>query len=148
MLEGVAGEPKHPADRRQEIEARLDAVRARLKELRQRGQDSARGRDASPGDRLEAAHRNATQAHVAAVQVLASSLQAFRRAADAHERVANVHEQTAAAGIGDVLEHNRQALLHRAAAAADRLRAEHARSLLSESEQAGPASEPGANDPS
>jgi hypothetical protein len=56
----------------------------------------------------------------------------FRKAAESHDRAANAHERAAAAGIGDVGQHKRQAALHRAAAAADRQRAERAASLLSE----------------
>jgi hypothetical protein len=72
----------------------------------------------------------------------------MRRRAEAHERAASSHERTAAAGIGVVPkhEHERQAALHRDAAAADREQAEDARSLLSEAERAGTAAvfdEPG-----
>jgi len=88
---------------------------------------------------LEAAWRHAAEAHAAAVKMLASSAEAFRRAADAHERVASVHERAAASGIGDVRMRERQAALHRAAAAADRQRAERALSLLPEPGRAGPA---------
>jgi hypothetical protein len=74
--------------------------------------------------------------------VLASSAVAFRRVADAHERVAILHERSAALGIGDVGQHERQAALHQAAAAADRQRADRALSLLSGPEWAGPAAVP------
>lgn len=72
----------------------------------------------------------------------------MRRRAEARERAASSHERTAAAGIGVVPkhEHERQAALHRDAAAADREQAEDARSLLSEAERAGTAAvfdEPG-----
>ena len=60
-------------------------------------------------------------------------------AAEAHERVASVHERAAASGIGDVRMRERQAALHRAAAAADRQRAERALSLLFGPGRAGPA---------
>lgn len=65
----------------------------------------------------------------------------MRRRAEAHERAASSHERTAAAGVGVVHkhEHERQAALHRDAAAADRERAEGARSLLGEVDPAGPA---------
>ncbi len=48
--------------------------------------------------------------------------EARERAASSHERAASSHERTAAAGIGVVPkhEHERQAALHRDAAAADR----------------------------
>jgi hypothetical protein len=74
--------------------------------------------------------------------------EAHERAASSHERAARSHERTAAAGIGVVPKHDheRQAAFHRDAAAADRERAEDARSLLSEAERAGTAAvfdEPG-----
>ena len=124
MLGGVDSERGSPLDRRREIDARLDAVRARLKRLRERDWDAVKSQAAPTSERLEAAQRYAAEAHAAAVQVLAASAEAFRRAAEAHERVAGVHERAAAAGIGDVGRHERQAVLHRAAAAADRQRAE------------------------
>src|SRR5215831_9926126 len=134
MLEGVDSEPWPSRGRRRDIDTRLDAIRARLKKLRDRDWDAVKIRAASPTERLEAAQRHATEAHAAAVQVLAASAGAFRRAAQAHERVASVHERAAKAGIGEVGQHERQAALHRAAAAADRHRAERAQSLLSETE--------------
>jgi hypothetical protein len=90
---------------------------------------------------VEAAQQRAAEAHAAAVLVLVSSAQAFRHAAEAHERAARAHEKTAAAGIGDVIGHEQQASLHRAAAAADRQRAERTQSLLSESERTWPAAD-------
>ena len=138
MLGGVDNELGLPPSRRQEIEARLEAIRARLKTLRDRdsGWDAGRSRTATPGDRLEAATRYAVAAQAAAADVLASSAEAFRNAAEAHERVASVHERAAAAGIGDVLMHERQAILHGAAAAADWQRAERAVVLLADFERA------------
>jgi hypothetical protein len=129
---GVDGEPEHPPGRGQEISTRLDAVRARLKKLRERNWDAYKDGTAALSARLEAAERHAAEAHATARQVLASSVQAFRHAADAHERAAGMHERTAAAGIGDVRGHERQAALHRAAAAADWERAERAQSRLCE----------------
>jgi len=139
MLGGVDSEPGPPPGRRREIDNRLDAVRARLKKLQERDWDAVKSRTAAPGDRLEVAQRHAAEAHAAAAKMLASSAEAFRRAAEAHERVASVHERAAASGIGDVRMRERQAALHRAAAVADRQRAERALSLLSESGWAGPA---------
>lgn len=139
MLEGVESESGPPPGRRWEIDNRLDAVRARLKKLRERDWDAVKGRTSSRSERLEAAQRHAAEAHAAAAKMLASSADAFRRAAEAHERVASVHERAAAAGIGDVRMRERQAALHRAAAAADLQRAERALSLLSEPGWAGPA---------
>jgi hypothetical protein len=116
MLGGVDSEPGPPSDRRREIDNRLDAVRARLKKLRERDWDALKSRTAARGERLEAAQRHAAEAHAAAAKMLASSADAFRRAAEAHERVASVHERAAASGICDVRMRERQAALHRAAA--------------------------------
>jgi hypothetical protein len=82
MLGGVDSEPGPPPGRRQEIDARLDAVRVRLRELRERDWDAVGSRTADLGERLEAAQRYAAEAHAAAVEVLASSAEAFRRAAE------------------------------------------------------------------
>ena len=130
MLGGVDSEPAPPG-RRQEIDTRLDAVRARLKKLREREVDADWSQAASRFERLEAAARHAAEAQAFAVQVLASSVAAFRRAAEAHEGAASAHDTAAASGIGDVLAHERQATSHRIAAAADRQRAERAQSLIS-----------------
>jgi hypothetical protein len=137
MLQGAGGKPGSPGDRQREIDTRLDAVRTRLKKLRERDSNAVKDWAASPSERVEAAQRHAAEAHAAAAQVLASSAEAFRHAAEAHERAASMHEKTAAAGIGDVSAHKRQAALHRAAAATDRQRAERAHSLLSDHEGAG-----------
>ena len=139
MLGDVDSEPGPAPDRGQEIVARLEAVRARLKKLRERDRDAIKYPAASASERLEAAQRHAAEAQAAATLVLASSAEAFRKAAEAHERVASLHESAAAAGIGDVRQHERKAALHRTAAAADLQRAERTQSLLSQSEQAGPA---------
>ena len=137
MLGGVNSEPRPPPDRRREIDARLDAVRARLQVLRERDPFGATRWATSPRERVAAAKRYAAEAHAAAIRVLASSAEAFRNAAAAHERAASMHERTAAGGIGDVHGHRRQAALHRAAAAADWRRAERVQSLLSDHEQVG-----------
>lgn len=139
MLGGVDSEPGPRAGREREIDARLDAVRARLRQLRGRDWDAVRSRTTTASESLETAQRYAAKAHAAAVQVLAASAAAFGRAAEAHERVASMHERAAAAGIGDVGMHERQAAAHRAAAAADWERAERAQSALSGLDRAGPA---------
>ena len=131
MLGGVDSEPGPPPGRRQEIDTRLDAVRARLKKLRERDVHADWSRAASRFERLEAAARHAAEAQAFAAQVLAYSVEAFRRAAEAHEGAASAHDTAAASGIGDVLAHERQATSHRIAAAADRQRAERAQSLIS-----------------
>src|SRR5215471_15472383 len=139
MLGDVDSEPGLTLDRRQEIDTRLDAVRARLKTLRQRGSDVGNSRAATSSERLAAAQRYAAEAQAAAAEVLASSAEAFRHAAEAHDRAASLHDRTAANGIGDVCGHEQQAALHRAAAAADRRRAGRAQALISVHDQAGPA---------
>jgi hypothetical protein len=53
---------------------------------------------------------------------------ALRRAALAHDQAAAAHERSARAGVGDVAEHAHRAESHRAAAEADRQRAEQAES--------------------
>lgn len=145
MLGGVDREAT-PPNRRREIATRLYTVRARLKMLREREVEAGKRWTATPNERVAAAQRHAAEAYDAALQVLASSMQAFLRAAEAHERAARMHERTAASGIGDVRGHERQAVLHREAAAADRQRAERTLSLLSAYERAGSAAasdEPG-----
>jgi len=142
----VDSEPgSRPGRRRREIDDRLEAVRARLAELRRRRLGTDKGQ-AAASERVEAAQRHAAEAHAAAAQVLAAGVEAFRHAAEAHERAASLHEQAAASGVGDVGEHGRQAALQRAAAAEDWRRAERAQALLSGPEWAGPAAvsdEPG-----
>lgn len=142
MLGGVDSEPGPPPGRRQEIDERLDAIRDRLRQLRERDWDAVKRQAGVPSERLAAAGRYAAEARAAAVQVLAASVEAFRRAAEAHERVIGVHQRAAAAGIGDVPGHERQAALHRAAAAADWQRAERTQSLLLELDRAGLAPVP------
>lgn len=129
MLEGVDSQPGPAPGRRREIDARLAAIRAWLKQLHDRDWAAVKNQAAVPGERLAAAQRYAAEAHAAAVQVLAASAEAFRRAAEAHERVVGVHQRAAAAGIGDVPGHQRQATLHRAAAAADWQHADRAQAL-------------------
>ena len=134
MPPGADIEPWPPPGRREEIDTRLDAVRARLQELRERDPGGVRGR--AVGERVESARHHAAEAHAAAVEVLASAVEAFRHAAQAHERAASVHERAGAKGIGDLHEHEQRAALHRAAAAADWRRAERAQSLLAGSARA------------
>jgi hypothetical protein len=137
-LESAGGEPWPPPGSR-DIDARLYAVRARLKTLRERDLDAGRGSTGGASERLAAARRHAAEAHASAARVLAASAETFRKAAEAHERAARMHETTAASGAGNVVGHERQATLHRAAAAADRRRAERAQLLLSGHQRAGPA---------
>jgi len=139
MLGGMDSEPRPSPGRQQEIDIRLDAVRARLRILRERDLHPGKRWAVAPRERVAAAKRHAAAAHAAATEMLASSVEAFRHAAEAHERAARMHERTAAAGIGDVRGHERQAGLHMAAAAADRQRAERVQSLLSEHDRTRPA---------
>lgn len=140
MLGDVNTEPEPLPGRRREIDTRLDAVRARLQVLRERDVFGRQSWTTSRGERVAAAKRYAAEAEAAATRVLASSAEAFRNAAEAHERAASMHESTAAGGIGDVHGYERQAALHRVAAAADWQRAERVQSLLSGHVQAVPAS--------
>jgi len=117
-----------------EIGQRLDAIRMRIKELEDRRRDDAgpdAGGSSAPSGRLAPAQRHAVAAQAAAERAAASCVSAFRRAADAHESLAIQHDRSAVSGFGDVAEHQRRAACHRAAAAADRQRAEHAQSLIS-----------------
>lgn len=129
-----------PQGRRQEISQRLDAIRTRIEELEARHHgDAARGGAFS--ERVAAAQRHAAAAQTAAQHAIAASVRALRRAAEAHERVAREHERAAASGVGDTAEHERQAAVHRAAAAADTQRADQFRSLLQDQTDDGRGSE-------
>jgi GAF domain-containing protein len=55
---------------------------------------------------------------------------AFSSAARGHEHAAEAHETSIRTGAGDAAEHQRRAVFHRAAAEADRRRAEEAESLV------------------
>jgi GAF domain-containing protein len=63
--------------------------------------------------------------------------EALRRAARAHDAAAEAHERSIRTGVGNVAEHRRQAELHRAAAEADRHRAERAGSPAVDRQPAG-----------
>jgi hypothetical protein len=52
------------------------------------------------------------------------AVKAFGSAARAHDYAAEAHERSIRTGVGDLAEHRRQAEFHRAAARADRQRAE------------------------
>jgi hypothetical protein len=146
MLEDMDSDPGPQPGRQRDVGTRLDAVRARRKELRERDRATVTEPADTPSERLEVAQRHAAEALAAATVAVASSAEVLRRVADAHERVASVRERAAVAGIGDTLQHEQQAAFHREAAAADRQRAERAESLLAEAERperAQPADEPG-----
>jgi hypothetical protein len=131
--------PGPSLDRQREIDARLVAIRIRLKKLNERHKYTVTNWAASASERLDGAQRHAAQAQAAATSALTSTVHAFRAAARAHERVASVHQRMAASGIGDVIEQERLAALHQAAAQADWRRAERSESLLSELDWAGTA---------
>jgi hypothetical protein len=128
----VDNEPQAPQSRRETARRRLDAIHTRIGELQASGQG-----DASPAairERLTSAQRHLAAAQAAAERAIAASVRAFRRAAEAHEHAAIQHARAAAAGFGDKDEHERHAAIHRAAAVADRQRAERAQSLLGDEE--------------
>ena len=138
----VDDERDAPETSREETRQRLDAIHTRIGELQAGRQNEAT--PAAVRERLSVAQRHLAAAQAAADRAIAASVGAFRRAADAHEHAALQYERAAAAGFGDKGEHERQAALHRAAAAADRQRAERARSLLRD-EQADDAGGPDAD---
>lgn len=124
----VDNEPESPKSRQEEIRQRIGASRMRLEELR-----AKRGSDASPAtasERLASAQRHLAAAQASTEQAIAAAVRAFRRAAEAHERVALWHIRAAARDSGDKDEHERQAAIHRSAAAEDTERANNIRSLL------------------
>jgi hypothetical protein len=126
-------EPDALATRRGNIGRRLDAIRERLGELAAERQSGSG--QATPGERLIAAYRHAAVSQAAAEAAIASSMAAFSRAAEAHDHLAALYERLAAAGSyarGSYLE---QAESHRAAATADRERANRAQSLLADAGQ-------------
>lgn len=144
----VGGEPESPEIRREQIRQRIDAIHARVADLRATRQDDADR--ATPSERLASAQRQMAASHAAARTAMANSLRAFRKAAEAHERAALQHERAAAAGRGDKDQHGRQAARHRAAAAAASQRADRARSLLSDekgNDARGPAADQASNWP-
>jgi len=128
----VDDKPGAGESRREEIGQRLAAIGTRMDELK-----AVRPDDASPaavGERLVSAQRQAAASQAAAERAVAASVRAFRRAAEAHEHAALQYERAAAAGFGDQGQHERLAARHRAAAAADARRAEHAQAFLRDEE--------------
>jgi chromosome segregation ATPase len=128
----VDDKPASWESRREEIGRRLAAIRARMDELKRVRQDDASA--AAVRERIGSAQRQAAASEAAAKHAIAASIRAFRRSAQAHEHAALQHERAAAAGFGDKDQHEQQAARHRAAAAADTQRAEHAQSLLGDEE--------------
>jgi len=125
----VGNKPETPATRRDQIGRRIDAIGTRIEELEeQRQAGPSRG---AGSDRLAAAQRHTARSQAAAEQAATSSINAFLRAAEAHDILAAAYERLAAAGGDDQQLQHQQAARHWAAAAADRHRAERARSILS-----------------
>ena len=121
--------PETPATRRDQIGRRIDAIGTRIEELKeQRHAGPSRG---AGSNRLAAAQRHAAQSQAAAEQAITSSINAFRRAAETHDILAAAYERLAAAGGDDAQLQQQLAGRHRAAATADRQRAERAQSILS-----------------
>ena len=115
--EAWTASPGPRPDRRREIDTRLDAVRARLKKLREETGTLSRAGPPHPGTGWKRPSVTRPRRARCRCEKLASSAEAVRRAAEAHEPAASVHERAAASGIGDVRMPERQAALHRAAAA-------------------------------
>lgn len=114
--------------RRHQIAERLAAIRARINDLQQPWESRLA---AASVDHLVQAKHHAADSKAAAQQALASSIQCLLQAAQAHERCSISHERLAAAPNSNEEQHRQRAVRHRAAAAADRQRAETAQSLLS-----------------
>jgi len=130
MAEGAGRRaPQHGRARGVSVQKRLAEIEQRLVELRQ-------ARPALPDQRtamelLLDAQRHAADADrhwresVARTRLVRQLVvQAFHNAARAHDHAAEASERSAGMGIGDVAETRRRAEFHRAAAEADRLRAE------------------------
>ena len=81
-----------------------------------------------PQRRADVTQQNVHQSTALVRQAGQHAEEALRRAASAHDRAADADERSARAGIGDVAEHRRRAAYHRAAATADRQRAQELRS--------------------
>lgn len=124
----VESQSRRRETRRREIGGRIAAIRERIGELQLAQRDNRY--PVSSGEHLADAQHHAAISEATAQQALAASIEALVHAAQAHERAAIRHEQTAAAAGGDREQHDKRAAFHRAAAAADRQRAETAQSIL------------------
>jgi hypothetical protein len=129
-----AGHPDMVAPLESVIRQRLADIDRRLAELqlvrpKPQGDDPAPQvmRDAQWCAQEAQRHCQDAVAHLAQAQQLAA--EALGMSASAHDRAAEANARSAGAGIGDVAEHNRMAAFHRAAAQADRQRAQEARLL-------------------
>jgi hypothetical protein len=89
---------------------------------------------ANAEDRLAVAYQHAGEAQAAAYQALIACRDAFLRGAQAHDRAAGAHELAADAGHGELATHRQMIEFHRAAAKADRRRAEQLTEDIGEAE--------------
>jgi hypothetical protein len=118
--------------RSEAIRRRLDAIHVRIGEL-DRAQKGERDKNSGLlglAERGSDAQGHARESEAAAERAAISCVAAYLHAAEAHERAAATHQQLAAAGFGDLARHRQRAAFHLAGAAADRQRANAARSLI------------------
>jgi len=114
---------------------RLADIHKRLADLQLAGPKPQPGDDPAPRMTPDAqqcaqeAQRHCQDAVAHLLQARQLAAEALYRSAGAHDRAAEANARSADAGIGDVANHNRMAALHRAAARANRQRAQQARSL-------------------
>lgn len=120
-------QPEGRETRCQEIGDRLPAIRVRIDDLQQPRESRAA---TGSTELLVEAQDHAAASEAAAYRALARSIEGLLRAAETHERCATSHERLAMSLDSNEEYHRQQARTHRAAAAADRQRAETARSLL------------------
>jgi hypothetical protein len=125
------------------------SIQKRLAEIEQRLVELRRARPARPDQRtamelLLDAQRHAADADrhwresVARTRLVRQLVvQAFHNAARAHDHAAEASERSARAGFGDITESRRRAAFHRAAADADRSRAEEIESQAVEPDPSG-----------
>jgi len=123
------------------LRQRLADIDRRLAELRLAGPkppgDDPAARVVRDAQRCaQEAQRHCQDAVTHLLQAQQLAAEVLDRSASAHDRAAEANARSAGAGIGDVAEHNRMAAFHRAAAGADRQRAQEARILAAESLEA------------
>lgn len=119
-LTGTIPPPRDGPDR-EALEQRKDRIERRIADL-QAWRLPPEG--ATAEERLVLGHEHAREAEAAAQQALVSCRDAYLRAALAHDRAADAHERSADAGHGELTAHVQMIEFHRAAAKADRRRAE------------------------
>ena len=111
---------------------RLADIGRRLAELQPAGPKQQSGDDPAPRVTRDAqqcareAQRHCQDAVAHLLQARQLATEALYRSASAHDRAAEANARSAGAGIGDVANHNHMAAFHRAAARADRQRAQQA----------------------